>query len=35
VDNPAFSILRAWYERAAERPAFKARVAAAKMPGQA
>lgn len=35
VDKPAFPILRAWYERAAERPAFKARVAAAKMPGEA
>lgn len=35
VDKPAFPILRAWYERLAVRPAFKARVAAAKMPGQA
>jgi glutathione S-transferase len=35
VEKPAFPILRAWYERIAERPAFRARVAAAKMPGQA
>lgn len=35
VEKPSFPIMRAWYERLAERPAFKTRVAAAKMPGQA
>ena len=35
VEKPAFPTLRAWYERVASRPAFQARVAAAKMPGQA